>query len=228
MRCTITLLALLATMTAAVDAPAQDQSIVTMDEGAWVAFYDVPSRRFRDVRTAFVRREFAAAKNDLGISAIHIEVEATRAVPVLGDRLADIAERLTFLADNIEDAQITLSDLDAAFGRAHWLLAQHYLDMARRSRDAGQDRNAGRYLWATTHHMERAVLWSNSRVDRELHRTLEGLRTLGTDLQDPAKSARAYREKPIVRADKVLRRLGKELDRPVVLPAPAAAAGPNR
>lgn len=111
----------------------------------------------------------------------------------------------------------TTTDLDSLFSRSHWLLAQHFLDMARRSRDGGQNRNAGLYLWATTHHLERAVLWSNSRISRDVEKTLEDLRDLADQLQDENLAAAAYREKPLVRADKLLRKLGKALDRPIVL-----------
>jgi len=213
----LTLPLLLATTTAE-----QQQPMVTMDEYVWVAFYDVPSRRFREIRGAVVRRDFGRARHDLIISANHIQVEASRALPALALRLNDVSGRLTWFAENIETPEVTLADLDTEFGRAHWLLAQHYLHMARQSRDSGQNQNAGRYLWATTHHMERAVLWSNSRIDRELHKALEGLRELSTKLQDDELAAKAYREKPILRAEKVLRKLGNKLDRPVVLPAQSA------
>ncbi|NQV86949.1 MAG: hypothetical protein HQ492_07730 [Woeseiaceae bacterium] len=99
---------------------------------------------------------------------------------------------------------VTLASFDALFGRAHWLLAQHYVDMAKRSRDSQQYRNEGLYLWATIHHMERAVLWSNARMDRNLNKTLEELREFATDLRDPKLAGQVLRNKPVVRAEKVL------------------------
>lgn len=210
-----------------VSAPAisQDkQPAVTMDENLWVAFYDVPSRRFREVRAAFMRRDFDRASTDLVTSASYLRIEAGRALPVIAERLTDVAAQMTRIAENIGDDDVTASDLDAQFSRAHWLLAQHYLDRARRSRDTGQNRNAGLYLWATTHHLERAVLWSDSRISNDVQKTLEGLRDLANRLQDEALSAAAYREKPIVRAEKLLRKLGEKIDRPVVLPARKAGA----
>ena len=201
-----------------------EQPKVTMDEGLWVAFYDVPSRRFRDIRTAFVRREFDRASEDLVTSASYLSIEASRALPAIAERLSEVSERMMWISENINDSGVTTQDLDPLFSRAHWLLAQHYLDKARSSRDRQQNRNAGLNLLASTHHLERAVLWSNSRIDRDVQKTLEDLRDLADRLQDKELAARAYREKPIVRAEKLLRKLGKAIDRPVVLPVSETAS----
>lgn len=210
---------MLALIAAAASADPSDRAFVTVDENLWVAFYDVPSRRFRDIRNAFVKQEFAMAASDLGTSASHLLVEADRALPELAVRLNDVAGRMMQVAADIESPSVTVSDLDALFGRAHWLLAQHYLDMARQARDRQKYRVEGRYLWATTHHLERAVLWSNARVDKKVFNTLESLRELATQLQDDKQALKAHRKKPLVQADKTLRELGKLIDRPVVLPA---------
>lgn len=202
----------------ALSADETDRPFVVVDENLWVAFYDVPSRRFRDVRNAFVQQNFSMAASDLVTSASHLRVEAGRALPELAVRLDEVAERMTWLADNIESPAVTVANLDALFGRAHWLLAQQYLDMARQARDRDEYRVEGLYLWATTHHLERAVLWSNARVDRKLFNTLERLRDLATRLQNEKQAPGAHREKPLVQADEVLRDLGELIDRPVVVP----------
>ncbi len=201
-----------------------DPPVLTMDENLWIAFYDVPSRRFRDLRAAFVSREFATASKDLATSASYLTIEANRALPAIAERLHEVANRMTWISEHIDDVGVTTTDLDSLFSRSHWLLAQHYLDMARRSRDSGQNRNAGLYLWATTHHLERAVLWSNSRITVDVQMTLENLRDLADQLQDEKRAAAASRDKPLVRADKLLRKLGKTIDRPIVLPASKPAA----
>ncbi|NNC56105.1 MAG: hypothetical protein HKO12_01005 [Woeseiaceae bacterium] len=195
-----------------------DQPVVTMDENLWVAFYDVPSRRFRDIRAAFIRRQFDRASTDLATSASYLTVEASRALPAIAERLADVSTRMAWISVHIDDATVTAEDLDSLFSRAHWLLAQHFLDMARRSRVGGQNRNAGLYLWATTHHLERAVLWSNSRISGNVQKTLDDLRELADRLQDKESVRAAYREKPLLQAEKLLQKLGKTIDRPIVLP----------
>jgi hypothetical protein len=96
-------------------------------------------------------------------------------------------------------------------------LAQHYLDMAKRSRESRKNRSAGLNLLATAHHMERAVLWSNSRISRDVQTTLENLRDLADQLQDKDLTEKAYREKPIVQAEKLLLKLSKTVNRPVLL-----------
>ena len=196
-----------------------DQPLVMMDENLWVTFYDVPSRRFRDIRNAFVRQDFEMAAHNLVTSASYLQVEANRALPALAERLHDVSARMTWIAENSDHPSVTLADFDSLFGRAHWLLAQHYLDMAKRSRDVQQYRNEGLYLWATTHHLERAVLWSNARIDRKLHKTLAGLRDMASRLQDAELAAKANKERPLIQAERTLPELGKQIDRPIVLPA---------
>jgi hypothetical protein len=65
--------------------------------------------------------------------------------------------------------------------------------------------------------MERAVLWSDSRINRNLVATLDGLRDLALRLQDPDDAAAARKDRPIKRAENLLIELGKQIDRPIVL-----------
>lgn len=196
--------------------PAAPRTVV-LDEGTWVVFYDVPSRRFRDVRNNFVKRQFDLASADLATSASYLLIESDRASPELAVRLSEVADQLFWMAENIDDSSVTGERLDAQFGRAHWLLAQHYLELARELRDLQRYRQSGLHLLATTHHLERAVLWSNARIDRKLHGTLEELRDLAMRMQDSRQVEKAMSDKPIVRAEKFLRELGASINRPVVI-----------
>ena len=195
------------------------QPRVVIDENQWVVFYDVPSRRFGNIRTSFIQRRFDAAAADLNTSATYLAIEAARSRPAIGARLGDVADELWAAAENIDSETLTVAHLDALFGKAHWLLAQHYLYHAKRLRDRQDYGTAGLNLRATTHHLERAVLWSNARIDRRLHATLETLRDLATQMQDPGRAAQAMSEKPVRKAEALLVELGKAIDRPVV-PAP--------
>lgn len=194
------------------------QSAVVLDENLWVAFYDLPSRRFRAIRTAILARNHEAAARDLSLTASYLSVEAARASVTFKAPLTDLVEQLRRMEAGVDN--VTLEELDAVISRTHWLLAQHYLGFAREARDARHGRNTSLYLWATTHHLERAILWSNSAVTREVHATLEGLQELADKLGDPETSERAYRERPIVRAENLLRKIGKQIDRRVYLPPP--------
>lgn len=199
---------------AAADDPPGERTVV-LDEGVWVLFYDLPSRRFREIRNNFVKRQFDAASADLVTSANYLLVESGRAAPDISARLIEVADRLAWIADNMDDLSVTGAELDSQFGRAHWLLAQHYLDIAHQLRDLGLYRRSGQNLWATTHHMERAVLWSNARIDRKLLDTLESLRELALQMQDEKTVQKAMKDRPIVRAEAFLIELGKSINRPV-------------
>lgn len=217
MRFTVTLIFAFAVLLSAPTFAQKRDSFVEVDENLWVTFYDVPSHRFRSIRDGFVRRDFDAVRRDLITSSSHLMIESGRSSPALSEKLAEVSNQMTVMSEDLSDPKINAESMDKLFGRTHWLLAQHYLFHARASRDANNNPMAGRYLWATTHHMERAVLWSNQRISRKLVKSLEELRELALQLQNKALAAAAREEKPIKRAEAVLQQIGKEIDRPVTL-----------
>lgn len=190
---------------------------IMLDEDVWVLFYDVPSRRLRRARDAFVRRDWGTVAGDLAVAAGFVRAEASRSIDDLVFPLENIADRLDSIGDGIESPDIVGSDLDAAFARAHWLLAQHYLELAVSSRDALDSKNAGAYLWATVHHMERTVLWSDARLTRPQLNSLETLGDLAGRLRNAKDSAEIFKEQPIKLARKTLFDLGEHMDRKIWL-----------
>lgn len=187
------------------------QPLFEKDDGIWVLFYDVSSRRFRSARDAFIRRDFETARRDLMTSAGHLRLEAARADSDLGATLSAVADRVEEIAAGIEESGVAVADLDPLYARAHWLLAQQYLNWAERARDTRQHAEAGKYLWATVHHMERTVLWSNARVGKTLEDSLEGMRSMASELRTSKTPEKVYRRKPIVQARKTLNDLAKLL-----------------
>lgn len=198
------------------------QAPVVLDENQWVTFYDLPSRRFRAIRTAVLTRNYHAAARDLVVTANYLTVEAERSTEVLQGPMREVVMRLREMESSID--RVTLDELDGQFGRAHWLLAQHYIVFARGARDARHARNTSLYLTAITHHMERAMLWSNVPVDDEVHDTLEDLRETAGELLNPETAAAAFRERPIVRAEQLLRKIGAQINRRVLVPATGDAS----
>lgn len=191
------------------------QRLFTLDESVWATFYDLPSRRFRSIRDAFIRRQFELVDKDLGVSIGFIRIEADRTVSALSQPMSENIAQLEHIRANIRDRSISVGDLDSAFARAHWLLAQHYLVLAKTSRDNKQHQNAGNYLWATAHHLERAVLWSDARIDRSVINALESTRKMGSELQTSKRPEKVYRDKPIASTAKTLISIGDHLDRKV-------------
>lgn len=194
--------------------------MMTLDENVWVLFYDLPSRRFQRSRDAFVRRDWESVRTDLTVSAGFIRAEISRTDDALAEPLSETADRLTRIAENIESSEFSGNDLDAVFARSHWLLAQHYLELSVAARDAGDSRNAGWYLWATAHHLERTVLWSNVRLSARQVRLLDKLRDLADRLRDAKDPAQVYKQRPVALARETLLELGKSLNRKVWLDMP--------
>lgn len=199
----------------AADKHADNEPLFTLDENVWATFYDLPSRRFRSIRDAFIRRDFEAAERDLEVTIGFLSIERGRTVAALRGPLTENMGQLERIRANVRDQSVSTGDLDAAFARAHWLLAQHYLVLAMRARDSGQHGNAGRYLWGTAHHLERAVLWSDARVDQAIVKSLDSTRDMGTRLQSSKNPQRVYRDKPIAVTAKTLIKIGEHLDRKV-------------
>jgi len=201
---------------------AQDERpLFTPDEQVWVLFYDLPSRRFRAIRDAFIAGRMDDARRDLEASEAFLRIEISRTIPSLVPPMTEVADRLQTLARQIDTPETTVRDLDSVFARGHWLLAQHYLTLATDARDSARHKSAGNYLWATAHHMERAVLWSDARIDSKLVDSLEGMRTMADRLRNSDQSERVYKDRPIDNARRTLFQLGTYLDRKVwVQPVP--------
>lgn len=195
--------------------PTDDQALFVLDETVWATFYDLPSRRFRSIRDAFIRKDFEAAARDLQVSIGFMSIEAGRAISELNAPLTDNVAQLANLRARMREPAVSVGDLDAPFARAHWLLAQHYLVLAMQSRDAKKHKSAGRYLWATAHHLERAVLWSDARIDRSVVNALESSRRMASELQTSDRPERVYRDRPIAATARTLIRIGAHLERKV-------------
>ena len=213
---TLLLVATLSLLTLiAVAQETQSQQMVVLDEDVWVTFYDLPSRRFRSIRDAFVRRDFQAVSRDLDTTISFFSIEADRAAPELKPALTELLERMQFVRGNLSDTSLNVSQLDAMFARAHWLLSQQYLVHAIQAKNSGSHKTAGRYLFATAHHLERAVLWSNERVSRDVVKSLDSIRDLAGRLQSSDTPERIFKDKPIVLTSKTLIKVGQQIDRRV-------------
>ena len=105
------------------EAGSQERSLLTLDENVWATFYDLPSRRFRNIRDAFVRKDFDAAESDLQVAINFTSVEAARAAEELQAPMAEAIAALNNVRANIRNTSVSGSDLDSAFARVHWLLA---------------------------------------------------------------------------------------------------------
>jgi hypothetical protein len=193
----------------------QGQPLVTLSEDVWVTFYDLPSRRFRSIRDAFVRRDFDSVSRDLGTTIGFLTVEADRAVPELKPALEEVLAQFVSIRERLPDTAVSVGQLDTAFARTHWLLAQHYFVRAMQARELAAHRNAGANLIATTHHLERAVLWSDARITRKVVKSLDSVRDMASKLLDGESPERVYRNRPLRLMGETITEVGQQLDRRV-------------
>ena len=199
---------------------AEERPLFELDGDTFVTFYDLPSRRFHRIRQAFVSRDFDTARHDIQVSAEYLGIEAQRAQPGIGAAMLSVQSRFREMGDNLDSEDVVAQNFDALFGRAHWLLAQHFLHLAIASRDAERYSASGQYLLACAHHMERAALWSNARISPELVRSLDRLRGLADQLQDSPSKRWIEENRPLRSAVRTLSALGEHIDRQVLLVTP--------
>ena len=192
-----------------------DQRAIVLDEDVWVTFYDLPSRRFRTIRDAFVRRDFESVSRDLDITIGFLSVEAQRAVPELKPAITEVVEQMQAMRSRLSDTSLSVGQLDAVFARTHWLLSQQYLVFAIQARDRQMYRSAGRYLFATAHHLERSVLWSDARVTEEIVSSLDSIRDMASKLQNSESPERVMMGRPVRLTAKTLIEIGEQIDRRV-------------
>jgi hypothetical protein len=190
-----------------------ERPALVLDESAWVTFYDLPSRRFRNIRDGFLRRDFEEISRDLEVTIGFLTVEARRSVPELTGVFAENIGRFERVRANLASADVTIADLDNTFAQSHWVLSQHYLVEAIRSRETERHRMAGRYLIATAHHLERAVIWSGSRITGDVLNSLESIREMASRLADGDNPAEVYRDRPLRLAAKTIATVGEQIDR---------------
>lgn len=192
-----------------------DQKLIVLDEDVWVTFYDLPSRRFRNIRDAFVRRDFDSVSRDLDITVAFLSVEAERAPAELKPAILEVGQQMQSMRGGLSEPSLHVQQLDAVFARAHWLLSQQYLVLATRARDQKAYRSSGRYLIATAHHLERAVLWSNARITKDVVSSLDSIRDMANELQESQTPERVFKDKPVVKAANTLKIVGEQIDRQV-------------
>lgn len=214
---TVALSALACGAATAQDSP--DQPPIMLDADVWVTFYDLPSRRFRSIRDAFIRRDFESVSRDLEVTIGFLSVEADRAIDQLMPALTDVVTQLEAMRSRLSDTSLSVSQVDALFARAHWLLSQHYLVLAIKAKDLGLHRNVALYLIATAHHLERAVLWSNARISKDVVNSLDAIRKMSGKLRSSQSPERVYRDRPLRLTARALTEIGKQLDRTVRIEA---------
>jgi hypothetical protein len=195
-----------------------EPELFQLDGDLFVAFYDLPSRRFRAVREAFLTRDFATAAQDLRIGAQYLDIERQRAYPTIAQGLCEVISRMELMSDTINQPNVTVRQLDPLFARSHWLLAQHFLYRGVISRSQERYRAASRYLTASVHHMERAALWSNARLTPRLEGAVDELRSLANHLENNPSKRWVNEKRPLLRANKTLNELGTHIDMQVRLP----------
>jgi len=196
------------------------QNTFVLDESLWVLFYDLPSRRFRLIRDNYLQQNFDAARANLLTSENYVRIEAGRATYGLKEKLEETAAQLHVLSERIDDPDFSKNAFDPVFARTHWLLAQHFLLKSLESLEVKDSRMSGHYLLATTHHLERTVLWSDMPIRPATVVVLDRVELLANELLESKNPARVWKKKPILQAWRILVSIGEYLDRPVHVDQP--------
>lgn len=199
------------------EATAEEKNLplFVFDEAHWVLFYDLPSHRLREVREELADRDLEAVIRDLKAIEGYTRIEAQRSMLSLPEKLVAVADSLAAFAN--EPEALTLAGLKATSARLHWLLSQHYLLMAIQSRSNRSHHNAGHYIAATAHHLERAIVWSDMPIEIHALQTLNELEALGNELLEAPNPDRVYGQKPLRQAWKLIQHTSQYLKRQLAI-----------
>ncbi len=189
-----------------------------MDGDTFIVFYDLPSRRFRALQQAFINQNTEQFDRDLEVTIQYLAAEKSRMDPRLQ---APIDQTIESLRAFPSTSDLSLSDMQQHFARVHWLLAQHFLQIAHRQTQSTETAETWLYYTATAHHLERAVLWASLEIDKTLTANLDSLRAVTSATMH--KRNKDKRQRTLQRTAQTLKKLSTELELPLRVKLEAAS-----
>ena len=133
---------------------------VVIDDDVWFALANEPAHHFHRAYEGYVNEEFSASANEIRTAAAFLKLETGRATKETKKALVASAGELDRLADDVENGKVTsVTDIEQAFGRAHYALARHHYMKAKEAWEKKQPETAGKALRAASSHLERAMVW---------------------------------------------------------------------
>jgi len=158
-----------------------------VDEDILVVLAGQSGDHFHTARDKFMGDYLGQAADEIRIGAAIMKLEAARATPMGKEPLMDSIGELNDLANRIEMNTVAdASELDEAFGRANYALANHRQLKAKEYHEKGEEEKASNELRAAASNIERGFGWAGEKMGEGAITTINGARLLtGKVIQAP-------------------------------------------
>ena len=135
-------------------------------DGYWAPYTEEPDAHFNRAYNKFVNKDFRTAAIELRKSAGYLKMQSVGTSGDIRSSLDALNKLLLRLANDVESGVASSSvRIDTTIVRAHLALAQFHQQQAIDSFKAKRLQNTAYQLHAAAFHLERAVYWSDYKLD---------------------------------------------------------------
>lgn len=147
---------------------------VAVPEDVLDALADAPDEHFHKAHTAFLKKEFKAAAEEIHKGTAFLKLEMARAKGDTGKAVAASVRELETLAGDVERGTVTsVGTLEQVFARAHHALAQHHYARAMEDQAKEARVRMGHALKAAATHLEQGLSWTGQKLEAGTKETLQ-------------------------------------------------------
>jgi len=179
---------------------------VLVEEDVIVVFADEPRLNFRDAVTDFLNRQPQAAATDIRKAVAYMKMESGRATAEGKKLIQTSVQELEKLAGEMQKGAVAdLKDMQHAFVRAEYALAQHHYLKAVESHAKNDAQKTGQALQSSADYIDSGQVWMTRKMNEGADDVTKEARRIGAKLLEGSTVA-------ATEAGKAFDGLGKELD----------------
>ena len=188
--------------------------VVTASPGA-LATRREAQETFDRARAALQRKDFAAAKTELGDAAAFMRSQAQDSQGDDKPALEGAAAGFDSLAALVVTGNVQSKTLDRAFARANRAEAEHHLLRAKEALTKSDNGRAGEELTMSVDHLERALQDAGRQADAAVKSAMAEARTLAGEMMKGVAAAPDEAKKVTDQLTDQIRRLGSDFSESV-------------
>lgn len=189
------------------------QGWILVEEDILIVFVDEPGEHFHKAREFFLKKDTKAVAAEIREGAAFLKLEAGRATGDGKKALMASVNELEKLADGVEKGTVTSAkELDDAFARAEYALAEHHYRKAKESWAEKEAKNTGHDLKAAAYHLENAFAWAGHKLEAGTIAVIDGVRLVAGKLIEGVGWVVAEVGKVIDDIGKEIEKLGKVIE----------------
>jgi len=194
------------------EAPEVPEGWIVVPDEIWIFLLDEPSGYFQDAHEDYLAGDVRSAARNLNKGIAFLSIELPRAKKETKNRLKASVSELRQLARAIESGALkTRTQLEDAFARAEFALAEHYFELAGRYEAKGKDEYLAYALDATVSHLLQAAAWANEDLDVDEAVAAKEARSLSRKFTQGAEKSTKKVKEGLKSVGQSLSNLGKKI-----------------